>query len=82
MIAPSNNGRFRLSGARTTRKADLPRQCESLPLGTNLANPYMRRSMPEAHESGMSDWLIFCAIVLSLWGALLLIWLQIKRRGG
>lgn len=42
----------------------------------------MRRSMRKGHKPRMLDWLIFASIVLSLWGALLLIWLQIKRRGG
>lgn len=30
----------------------------------------------------MSEWLIFAAIVASLWGAMFLIWLMMNRQGG
>jgi hypothetical protein len=30
----------------------------------------------------MAEWLIFGAIAVCLWGALFLIWVGIKRRGG
>jgi hypothetical protein len=42
----------------------------------------MRPSVFKGHVRPMSEWLIFGAIVACLWGALFLIWLGMKRRGG